>query len=227
MSEADPKPPLAGGRTARTRAALLAAGRALFAERPFDSVAIDDIVGAAGVAKGTFYNHFEDKEALITAIVAEIRASIEARILRANADVTDPPARIVRAACVYFASAVDDPAQGQILLRNDPRGSNRRTLNDGLRADLAAGLHSGRLLLPTIDAGLLYVIGVVHSLLLAAVRSQDIHRTVATAQQLCMLMLRAMGVTYMESELIASQAADDILRQRLHHEDDGPADLAG
>lgn len=212
----DVKQTVGVGRTARTRSSLLSAGRRLFAERPFDAVAIDDIVSAAGVAKGTFYNHFTDKDALITAIVAEIRGSIEAQILQANDLVTDPPARIARAACVYFACAVDDPADGHILLRNDPRGSSRKALNDGLRADLTAGLHSGRLVLPTIDAGLLYVIGVVHSLLLAAVRSQDTSRTVPIAQQLCMLMLRSMGLAYQESELIASQAADDILRQRLH-----------
>jgi AcrR family transcriptional regulator len=205
-----------GGRASRTRAALLASGRALFAQRPFDAVAIDDIVGAAGVAKGTFYNHFTDKDALIIAIVADIRESIEQQILRANAETTDPAARIARATCVYFACAVDDPSEGHILLRNDPRGSSSKTLNDGLRADLTAGLHSGRLMIPTIEAGLLYVIGVVHSLLLAAVRSQDSARTIPVAQQLCMLMLRAMGVSFPESELIASQAADDVLRQRIH-----------
>ncbi len=48
-------------RSERTRAALIAAGRRLFCERPVDAVAIDDIVQAAEVSKGSFYNHFDDR----------------------------------------------------------------------------------------------------------------------------------------------------------------------
>ena len=64
----------------RTREALLAAGAALLAERPIDALAIDDIVQAAGVAKGSFYNHFVDKAALANAIGEAIRDDIEARV---------------------------------------------------------------------------------------------------------------------------------------------------
>jgi len=49
-------------RRARTREALLSAGRALFAARDVDGVSIDEIVAAAEVAKGSFYNHFTDKD---------------------------------------------------------------------------------------------------------------------------------------------------------------------
>jgi AcrR family transcriptional regulator len=38
-------------RTERTRAALIAAGRRLFSERPVDAVTVDDIVQAAEVGK--------------------------------------------------------------------------------------------------------------------------------------------------------------------------------
>jgi len=201
-------------RTAKTRSALLSAGRKLFAARPIDAVAVDDIVSEALVAKGTFYNHFEDKEALLYAIVSEIRSGIEGRVTAVNAGIEDPPARIARAICVYVVSASDDPAEGQILLRNDLRSSSSMPLNDGLEADLAAGLHSGRLVIPSIDAGLLYVIGVAHSLLLAAVRYRDLSRAMIAAQQLCMLMLRSFGLSNHEAEMIASQAADSIIRRR-------------
>ncbi|MDK2760777.1 MAG: TetR/AcrR family transcriptional regulator [Sphingopyxis sp.] len=205
-----------GTRTARTRASLLASGRKLFAERPFDAVAVDDIVQEAGVAKGTFYNHFDDKDALLAAIVADIRSGVEARVTMVNAAIADPPARIARAICVYAAMAADDPVEAHIMLRNDPRGSARESLNDGLRDDLGAGLHSGRLAMPTIEAGLLCVIGLVHSLLLATARGRERGRSIQTAQQLCMMMLRSFGLDHREAELIASQAADDIIRLRAY-----------
>ena len=47
-------------RAARTRAALLAAGFDLLVERPIDAIPIDDVVARAGVAKGSFFNHFAD-----------------------------------------------------------------------------------------------------------------------------------------------------------------------
>jgi AcrR family transcriptional regulator len=44
---------------------IRSAALALFSERGFDAVSIDDIVAAAGVARGTFFNYFENKEAVV------------------------------------------------------------------------------------------------------------------------------------------------------------------
>jgi len=54
----------ANPRAQRTYRALVDAGLELLAERPIDALAIDEIVGRAGVAKGSFFNHFADKPAL-------------------------------------------------------------------------------------------------------------------------------------------------------------------
>jgi AcrR family transcriptional regulator len=43
------------------RAQLIALGRRLFAERPYDAISIDDIAEAAGVSKGLLYHYFEGK----------------------------------------------------------------------------------------------------------------------------------------------------------------------
>ena len=53
---------------ARTRAQLVAAACALFAKRSWASVTIDELVQEAGVAKGTFYVHFDDMHALTAAV---------------------------------------------------------------------------------------------------------------------------------------------------------------
>ena len=57
---------------ARTRAQLAAAARSLFGRRPVESVTVDDVVEEAGVAKGTFYVHFEDLSALTAAVADEL-----------------------------------------------------------------------------------------------------------------------------------------------------------
>lgn len=54
-------------RAAATRRQLLAAGVELAQQQPLASLRIDDLVQAAGVAKGTFYLHFRDRaEYLVT-----------------------------------------------------------------------------------------------------------------------------------------------------------------
>jgi len=58
-------------RTARrTRNALLDSALALFEERGFDSVTVEEIAARAGVAKGSFYTYFSTKSDII---VAEFR----------------------------------------------------------------------------------------------------------------------------------------------------------
>ncbi|WP_430334608.1 TetR/AcrR family transcriptional regulator [Rhodococcus sp. ACT016] len=55
-------------RKRRTRERLLDAGRTLFSERGFDQTTIDDIVAAAHVSRGTFFNYFDNKDAVLAAL---------------------------------------------------------------------------------------------------------------------------------------------------------------
>jgi AcrR family transcriptional regulator len=56
--------------------ALRDAALQLFVERGLDGVTIDDITQAAGVAKGTFYRYFEDKAALVDALLEPVRREL-------------------------------------------------------------------------------------------------------------------------------------------------------
>lgn len=50
------------------REAILDAAIGLFAERGFSSIKMSEIAKAAGVAKGTLYNYFDDKEEVFAAL---------------------------------------------------------------------------------------------------------------------------------------------------------------
>ncbi len=52
-----------------TREKLIRSAYELFYKNGFHGVGIDQIIKKAGVTKGTFYNHFESKEALIVAVL--------------------------------------------------------------------------------------------------------------------------------------------------------------
>jgi len=51
------------------REAILDAALAVFAERGYEAARLDDMAARAGVAKGTLYLYFKDKEALFEALV--------------------------------------------------------------------------------------------------------------------------------------------------------------
>src|SRR6478672_8343589 len=80
---------LRGTRAARRderRAAILAAALEEFAARGFAATRLDDVARRAGVAKGTIYLHFRDKESLfqelVRAMLSPLVGTIQAAPLR-------------------------------------------------------------------------------------------------------------------------------------------------
>jgi len=65
------------------REALLNTATRLFTEQGFKATGIAAILGAAGVAKGTLYQHFESKEALIEAVLRRMGEHYRARFVEA------------------------------------------------------------------------------------------------------------------------------------------------
>ncbi len=219
--------PSANRRTERTRTALIAAGRQLFSERPVDAVTVDDIVRAAKVGKGSFYNHFPDREALLRVISGEIRAKVEHAVARANADVGDPARRVARAMCIYLRCAVDDPERAGVLARMQSGATSLNApLNRGLVDDIANGLAAARFSVATLETGVLYVLGVTQIALLRVLEEPKTGVAVGLAQQMCALVLRGLGVETATAHLIAAQASDEIVRQGIHADMSGDPGMA-
>jgi len=66
------------------RQQILLHARDVFAKRGYHTAKIDDIVAAAGVARGTFYLYFEDKRAIFEEIVDRTIARLGMTILRVD-----------------------------------------------------------------------------------------------------------------------------------------------
>ena len=86
-------------RAAERRAAIVAAALDEFVARGFTATRLDDVAKRAGVAKGTIYLHFKDKEALFEELVRTAIVPVVARI-------TTPPPAIgsIRDALEMFAN---------------------------------------------------------------------------------------------------------------------------
>lgn len=63
-------------RTATTRAALIGAGRRLFADFGFAGVGTETIVSAAEVSRGALYHHFDDKIELFAAVLDQVEREV-------------------------------------------------------------------------------------------------------------------------------------------------------
>lgn len=70
------------------RAELLAAARDEFATRGYHTANVGTIVARVGCARGTFYNYFENKRAVFSAVVADMMDEVTAVIV--PIDVTRP-----------------------------------------------------------------------------------------------------------------------------------------
>jgi AcrR family transcriptional regulator len=80
-------------KAAARRAAILEAALDEFSARGFAAARLDDVAQRAGVAKGTIYLHFKDKEALFQELVRTMLSPVVARLEALSA--SDVPIRIV------------------------------------------------------------------------------------------------------------------------------------
>lgn len=63
-------------RITRSKKAFRTALITLMEERGFDAITVNDLCAAADLNRGTFYNHFHDKDELLTSLEDEVMANI-------------------------------------------------------------------------------------------------------------------------------------------------------
>lgn len=112
----------APGRRERTkannRAAILAAAREVFAESGYEASSIRDVVRRTGLAAGTFYNYFPDKESVLRALLEDRTEVLRGRLRVARARARDFEGLVGDAYRVYFRFLAEDPAMLELLRRN-------------------------------------------------------------------------------------------------------------
>ena len=106
-------------RTEATRAALLEAARALFAERGYAATAAEEVVRRAGVTRGAMYHHFRDKKALFRAVHEQIEEEMVVAIGQRITGMTDPLEMLI-AGLDTFLDRCLDPEVARITLDEAP-----------------------------------------------------------------------------------------------------------
>lgn len=82
----------------------------LFREHGYDATTVEEITEAADVAKGTFFNYFETKEAILPALAGLRLQQLEESLLPEHGAPASPVARIKLALRLVAEDSLSDPA---------------------------------------------------------------------------------------------------------------------
>ncbi len=122
-------------RKAETRARLLAAAAALFAEQGVDAVSVDAVAEAAGRTSGAVYAHFGSKQGLLLALLDSWKDSVRT-VLLAEVVVTESPRGQLAAVWDNVADKDDAESGRWALLEHELW---LRAARDGEVADVLRG----------------------------------------------------------------------------------------
>jgi AcrR family transcriptional regulator len=196
-----------GIRRTISRQALLDAAERLFASREPGAVSIDEIVAMAGVAKGTFYNHFKDKHDISNHVALTIRHEIRDRIADAKIVSKDPAVHLAIAHALFMHMAVVNPSRGSILITMLAGASNLDApMNARVRMTLEQGLSSGRLTFGSLQGALSFVLGVVYAGIRGVMETSASERQREYVSELITLSLTGLGLARSEADEIARNA---------------------
>ena len=136
------------------------AGLILLSERPPEALTVDTIVEAAGVAKGTFYYHFQSIEELVAAVGGKLAESFDDLLAPSRIGEVDPIARMSLAFTEFLEKAIDEPLWGRLVVRSAQVPAAIGGIRENLKADLAEGIAQGRLAIQDVELAADIVIGV-------------------------------------------------------------------
>lgn len=192
-------------RRVRTRSSLIGAARTVFAARGVESATIQEIADTADVAKGSFYNHFDSREDLLSAVAAATLEEL-GEILDRKVQGHEPdPARVVaRSLLCTLRTCSEDPALGGFILQSAQLVEiTEAALGARARRDLGDARERGRFRYDDLETVIAAVSGASLELLRRRLRGE---LDEAAETRLVALMLRMLGVEPDEADEIAAEA---------------------
>src|SRR2546430_9602827 len=115
-------------RSEATRARLLAIARKRFGTKGYAATSVEDLVRRAGVTKGAFYHHFDDKKSVFLAVLEDAQQRL-AQACVATARGEDAWERAL-AGCHQVLEAGSDPENQQSILLDAAHVVRRESLQE-------------------------------------------------------------------------------------------------
>jgi AcrR family transcriptional regulator len=101
------------------RAQVMQVARQIFAQKGYHATSIDDLIEAAGIARGTFYLYFESKRAIFDELLDELLALLQSNVHRIDTSPGAPPPieQLNAIVAKVLGTLVAEREIAQILLR--------------------------------------------------------------------------------------------------------------
>lgn len=182
------------GKRARTRAKLMDAAVNVIAQKGVQAASINEITVHAEVANGTFYNHFADKNELVSAMAFRIAGDIAKQIDLAMKDITDAAQRVSFGTRQFVELATAYPNWGWALVQSiDHLPNLRESVVYHIRQDISLGVASGRFNVAVNE----FLIDVVISMIGGTIRAKLLgHAGENAASTVAEYQLRVLGVDH-------------------------------
>jgi len=186
---------------ARTRAAILDAARSCYAATTAAPITVEAVMQAAGLAKGTFYVHFQDLAALEVELAEALIQELDERLQPARLAADHPLTRLATAVTILLNDLASAPPRARLVARAlVAMPEVGRAMRAHLREDLRAARAAGLLAIDSIDVAALVVAGLCEQ----AAREIRQRRVVP---DIVRAILRAIGCTPPDAAMHAEEAA--------------------
>ena len=177
----------------RTRGLLIDSAINVFSEKGIEEASINEITAIAGLANGTFYNHFKDKDELALASAEAITLEIAKQLDDQMADLTRGVSKVIVASWAFMIIGRKAGDWANVLVSQYQRQpSVRSSAFEYMRADVALTQKQETLSVRVDD----FLLEQIAALMMAAMRTMSHggndnsipHRT-------CEHILRLLGMT--------------------------------
>lgn len=158
-------------RRARSRNAILVAAFHLFGTDTGQATRIEDICSEAGIARGTFYNHFNDLEQLKHELLDELTREFDRAVHMVFSRLDGPVEQTAVAVRYYLHAAARNPNWGWAMINSGTPGhifGKTVWLNSLLTLDEA--IDAGAISLKSAETGRDILMGVVSAATVSIVR---------------------------------------------------------
>ena len=178
----------------------------MFSAKGIDEASINEITAAAGLANGTFYNHFKDKDELAFATAEAIALEIARRLDARMDDLPRGISRVVVASWAFLKLALSYEAWARVLVEQYQRNRifDSFAAFDYMRADIERAVAQGELEVDVDD----FLLEQISALMVAALRA-SLRQAAGTVpageqadllQRTCEYELRLLGLTPLQAK---------------------------
>lgn len=183
----------------------------LFAETGSASITIKDLAAAAGMARGTVYNHLGSTERLFETVAAQLADEMDERIALSYAGIDDPARRLAIGVRLYIRRAHEEPHWGKFILHFGFTSEALRKIWEGPpMLDAMQGLQTGRYKIEA--AQLPIVVGMTTGTTIGAflLVQEGIKTWREAGSDTAELLLRGLGLSTREAKKLATEPLPEL-----------------